>query len=286
MNYLELFLMGGWDAILISALILAGGVFMLRQSPKLARIGLGYPLLCLGGLASMVSLYHTLVFISLNDRLPPIGGFDRPKPSAADIPVKPVATFTMENGRVFKLELNPFAAPDTVNCFISLIQKGYYDGTIFRRMEKDKLIQVADPSLPALLDLLISPGYSLYGEFAGNGYDNPMNFSRGDIGMAMHFGRTASAGGFFIMTTDMPQFTAMMPAFGTVIEGMDVVDQINATKTENMAGFSIAPNPPVIQSVTVDLFGVTYPEPVRLPNSQYMLQAMYISNFLGLDFDQ
>lgn len=218
MSNLERFIMGGWDAILISAVVLAFSFFMLRQTYKLLRYGIGYPLLFIGVICGLVSLYHTLVFISLNDRLPPIGGFALSKPTTADIPIKPVATFTMENGRVFKVELNPFAAPDTVNSFISLIQRKYFDGKIFRRMEIDKLIEVADPAFPALADLFISPGYSIYGEFMGNGYDNPMAFSRGDIGMAMHYGRTASAGGFFIMNTDIPMFTASMPAFGTVIE--------------------------------------------------------------------
>ena len=166
----------------------------------------------------------------------------------------PIVTITMENGDVMKAELYPEIAPNTVNNFISLIKKGFYDGVCFHRIIAGFMIQGGDPEGTGMG----GPGYSIKGEFNSNGFKNDLKHSKGVLSMA----RTqipASAGSqFFIMHADAPHLDGEYAAFGALIEGLDVLDNIATTDTD----WSDRPrNPQVMQSVTVDTFGVDYDEP-------------------------
>ena len=166
----------------------------------------------------------------------------------------PVVTFTMENGDVIKAELYPEIAPISVNNFISLIQKNYYDGLIFHRVIKGFMIQGGCPEGSGMG----GPGYSIKGEFAANGFDNPLKHTEGVLSMARSMMPNSAGSQFFIMHKTSPHLDGSYAAVGKVIEGMDVVNKIAETRTD----YSDRPlEVQRMKTVTVDTFGVDYPEP-------------------------
>ena len=169
----------------------------------------------------------------------------------------PIVTVTMKGGDVIKAELYPEIAPNSVNNFISLIQKKFYDGLIFHRVIKGFMIQGGCPEGTGMGD----PGYSIKGEFSQNGFDNSLKHTEGVLSMARAQNPNSAGSQFFIMHKTSPHLDGAYAAFGKVIEGMDIVDKIATTNTD----FSDRPlEDQVMQTVTVDTFGVEYPEPEKL----------------------
>ena len=169
----------------------------------------------------------------------------------------PVVTFTMENGDIMKAELYPEIAPVSVNNFISLINKNFYDGLIFHRVIRGFMIQGGDPEGTGMG----GPGYGIKGEFAENGFENNLKHSAGVLSMARSMMPDSAGSQFFIMHKDAPHLDGAYAAFGRVIGGMEVVDEIANTRCD----YSDRPyEPQVMASVTVETFGETYPEPVKI----------------------
>ena len=169
----------------------------------------------------------------------------------------PIVTITMNTGDVIKAELYPEIAPNTVNNFISLINKGYYDGLIFHRVIKGFMIQGGCPDGTGTG----GPGYSIRGEFSQNGFGNDLKHDEGVLSMARTMMPDSAGSQFFIMHKRSPHLDGAYAAFGKVTEGLDVVDRIANTSTD----FSDRPTEPqIMKKVTVDTFGVTYPEPDTL----------------------
>ena len=168
----------------------------------------------------------------------------------------PVVTFEMENGDVIKAELYPEIAPNTVNNFISLVKKGFYDGLIFHRVIPGFMIQGGDP----LGKGLGGPGYGIKGEFLQNGFKNELKHSRGVLSMARAGDPNSAGSQFFIMHEDAPHLDGGYAAFGKVIEGIEAVDRICDVRTD----WNDKPRiPQVMKKVTVDTFGGDYPEPEK-----------------------
>lgn len=168
----------------------------------------------------------------------------------------PVVTITMTNGDVMKAELYPEIAPNTVNNFISLVQKGFYDGLIFHRVISGFMIQGGDPQGTGMG----GPGYSIKGEFAMNGVRNDLKHTRGVLSMARSMMPNSAGSQFFIMHANAPHLDGQYAAFGKVVEGLDVVDKIASVRT----GWQDKPvEEQKIQSMIVELFGETYPEPEK-----------------------
>ena len=166
----------------------------------------------------------------------------------------PIVTITMEDGGVIKAELYPDIAPNTVNNFISLVKKGFYDGLIFHRVIPGFMIQGGDPDGRGTG----GPGYSIKGEFASNGFANDLKHTVGVLSMARSMMPDSAGSQFFIMHADSPHLDGDYAAFGKVIEGMDVVNKIAETATD----WSDRPvEEQKMKKVTVETFGVTYPEP-------------------------
>lgn len=166
----------------------------------------------------------------------------------------PIVTITMESGDVMKLELYPQVAPNTVNNFISLVKKGYYDGLTFHRVISGFMIQGGCP----LGTGTGNPGYSIKGEFRQNGFDNQLKHEAGVISMARSMMPDSAGSQFFIMHKKSPHLDGQYAAFGKITEGMDVVNKIAEVSTD----FSDKPmEAQVMASVTVDTFGEEYPEP-------------------------
>ena len=170
----------------------------------------------------------------------------------------PVVTITMENGDVMKAELYPEIAPISVNNFISLIQKNYYDGLIFHRVIRGFMIQGGCPEGSGMG----GPGYSIKGEFAHNGVKNDLKHTEGVLSMARSMFPDSAGSQFFIMHKTSPHLDGEYAAFGKVIEGMDVVNKIAECATD----FQDRPlEKQVMKKVTVETFGVEYPEPEKMP---------------------
>lgn len=169
----------------------------------------------------------------------------------------PIVTFEMENGDVFKAELYPEIAPNTVKNFISLVNHNFYDGVIFHRVIKGFMIQGGDPEGIGIG----GPGYAIKGEFAANGFENNLKHDRGVLSMARSMMPDSAGSQFFVMHKDSPHLDGQYAAFGRVIEGMDAVDKIAETKTN----FQDKPKEDqVMKSVTVETFGVDYDEPEKI----------------------
>ncbi len=166
----------------------------------------------------------------------------------------PVVTIEMENGDIMKAELYPEIAPNTVNNFISLIQKGYYDGIIFHRVIKGFMIQGGDPDGNGTG----GPGYEIDGEFSMNGFTNNLKHTPGVLSMARTMDPNSAGSQFFIMHQNSPHLDGQYAAFGKITEGMDVVNKIAETQTDYM---DKPLNPQRMKTVTVDTFGETYPAP-------------------------
>ncbi len=168
----------------------------------------------------------------------------------------PIATITMEYGSEIKLELYPDVAPNTVNNFISLANKGFYDGLIFHRVIRGFMIQGGDPYGTGMG----GPGYQIKGEFSQNGFQNDLHHSRGVISMARAMDPDSAGSQFFIMHQDAPHLDGAYAAFGMVTEGMDVVDSIAECDTD----WSDRPREDQqIETIRVETFGETYPEPEK-----------------------
>ncbi len=168
----------------------------------------------------------------------------------------PVVTITMENGDVMKAELYPETAPNTVNNFISLIKKGFYDGLIFHRVISGFMIQGGCPQGTGMG----GPGYSIKGEFSQNGFTNQLKHTEGVLSMARAMNPNSAGSQFFIMHKAAPHLDGAYAAFGKVIEGMEVVNKIADVRTD----YSDRPmKEQKIQSMTVETFGQEYPEPEK-----------------------
>lgn len=169
----------------------------------------------------------------------------------------PKVTIEMNGGKKIVAELYPEIAPNTVNNFISLINKGFYDGLIFHRVIKGFMLQGGDPEGNGTG----GPGYSIKGEFSQNGFKNDLKHTAGVLSMARSMMPDSAGSQFFIMHMDSPHLDGAYAAFGKVIEGFDVVDGIAEVKTN----FSDKPKEDQIMvKVTVDTFGVDYPEPEKV----------------------
>lgn len=166
----------------------------------------------------------------------------------------PIITFEMENGDIMKAELYPQVAPNTVNSFISLVNKGFYDGLIFHRVINGFMIQGGDPEGTGMG----GPGYGIKGEFAQNGFANDLKHSAGVLSMARSMMPNSAGSQFFIMHKDAPHLDGAYAAFGKIIEGMDVVNKIAEVATD----YSDRPmEDQRMKTVTVETFGVDYDEP-------------------------
>ncbi len=168
----------------------------------------------------------------------------------------PIVTIKMYDGGVIKAELYPEIAPNSVHNFISLVEKGFYNGLIFHRVIPGFMIQGGCPKGNGTG----GPGYEIPGEFAANGFQNDLKHARGVLSMARAMHPDSAGSQFFIMHEDAPHLDGQYAAFGQVLEGMDVVDKIAATKT----GWGDKPlTPQIMQKVTVDTQGVEYPAPKK-----------------------
>ncbi|MDO4445185.1 MAG: peptidylprolyl isomerase [Bacillota bacterium] len=169
----------------------------------------------------------------------------------------PILTITMENGDVMKAELYPEIAPNTVNNFISLVKKGFYDGRIFHRVIPGFMIQGGCPDGTGMG----GPGYSIKGEFSQNGFTNDLKHTPGVLSMARAMHPDSAGSQFFIMHKTSPHLDGSYAAFGKVTEGLEVVDKIANTPTD----FRDRPlEDQVIATITVDTLGEEYPEPETL----------------------
>lgn len=172
--------------------------------------------------------------------------------------MNPIVTFTMENGKTFKAELYPDKAPNTVNNFISLVKKGFYDGLTFHRIIKGFMIQGGDP----VGNGTGGPGYAIRGEFASNGFEqNDIKHARGALSMARAMMPDSAGSQFFVMHAAAPYLDGEYAAFGKVVEGMATVDEIASVPTD----YRDAPlKKQKMACVTVETFGVEYPQPKTL----------------------
>ena len=168
----------------------------------------------------------------------------------------PIVTFEMEDGGIIRAELYPEIAPNTVNNFISLIKKGYYDGLIFHRVIPGFMIQGGCPKGNGMG----GPGYCIKGEFTSNGFKNDLAHTEGVLSMARTMFPDSAGSQFFIMHKNSPHLDGQYAAFGKVTEGMDVVDRIANTATD----FRDKPlKDQIMKRVTVDTKGTEYPEPAK-----------------------
>lgn len=166
----------------------------------------------------------------------------------------PIVTIEMEDGKVMKAELYPEVAPNTVNNFISLINHNFYDGVTFHRIIRGFMIQGGDPDGTGAG----GPGYEINGEFTSNGFKNDLKHTAGVLSMARTMLPNSAGSQFFIMHADSPHLDGQYAAFGKITEGMEAVNEIAETPTD----YSDRPmTPQVIKTMTVETFGVDYPEP-------------------------
>ena len=169
----------------------------------------------------------------------------------------PIVTITMANGDVMKAELYPEIAPNTVNNFISLVNKGYYNGLIFHRVIAGFMIQGGCPDGNGMG----GPGYSIKGEFSQNGFKNTLKHTEGVLSMARAMNPNSAGSQFFIMHQNSPHLDGQYAAFGKLVEGLDVVDSIAQVGTD----WSDRPMvPQIIESMKVETFDVDYPEPEKM----------------------
>ena len=169
----------------------------------------------------------------------------------------PLITITMENGDVMKGELYPDIAPNTVNNFVSLVKKGFYDGLTFHRVIPGFMIQGGCP----LGTGTGGPGYRIPGEFSANGSENNLAHTPGVLSMARAQHPDSAGSQFFIMHKTSPHLDGQYAAFGRITEGLDVVDKIANVRTSFFNNKPVTPQR--IASITVDTLGVDYPEPKK-----------------------
>ncbi|WP_226666541.1 peptidylprolyl isomerase [Metabacillus litoralis] len=207
-------------------------------------------------------VFFVLIFIIIlggcgtakNDTTSNSNGSTKPTQKIED---NPIVTIVMENNEEIKMELYPNTAPNTVNNFISLVESGFYDGLIFHRVIPDFMIQGGDPEGIGTG----GPGYGIKGEFKENGFENDLKHERGIISMARSQAPDSAGSQFFIMVADSSSLDGNYAAFGKVTEGMDTVDSIVNVKTDK------ADKPleeQKMKKVTVETFGIDYPEPEKI----------------------
>ena len=168
----------------------------------------------------------------------------------------PIVTFETNQGTI-KAELFPDVAPNTVNNFISLVKRGFYDGLIFHRVIPGFMIQGGDPQGTGMG----GPGYSIKGEFIMNNFNNELLHKRGVLSMARSQSPNSAGSQFFIMVDDAPHLNSQYASFGQVIEGMEAVDKIVAAQRD----YNDRPlENQIMEKVTVETFGVDYPEPEKV----------------------
>lgn len=176
---------------------------------------------------------------------------------AQNIEENPIATITMENNDVIKVELFPNVAPNTVNNFITLADSGFYNGLIFHRVIPGFMIQGGDPEGTGIG----GPGYSINGEFDSNGFENEIKHEKGVLSMARSQDPNSAGSQFFIMVADATHLDGDYAAFGKVTEGMEAVDKIVGVETDEQ-------DKPLeeqkIKEITVETFGIEYPEPEKV----------------------
>lgn len=172
----------------------------------------------------------------------------------SDVTEDPLVTITMENNEEIKLELYPDIAPNTVANFVTLINKGFYDGLIFHRVIPGFMIQGGDPAGNGTG----GPDYSIFGEFSVNGFENNLKHERGVLSMARTNDPNSAGSQFFIMVDESSQLDGQYAAFGKVIEGMEVVDSIVSVERN---GSDLPLTEQKMKTVKVDTKGYAYPEP-------------------------
>lgn len=175
-----------------------------------------------------------------------------PDPNASH----PIVTIEMDSGKTIKLELYPEVAPNTVNNFISLVKKGFYDGTGFHRVIPGFMIQGGDPDGNGTG----GPGYAIAGEFTSNGFQNDLKHTKGVLSMARAQDPNSAGSQFFIMVADAPSLDTQYASFGKVIEGMETAEEIVNLERDQM---DMPLEIPVMKKVTVDTLGKDYPEPEK-----------------------
>ncbi len=171
--------------------------------------------------------------------------------------MNPKVTFEMESGSKMVAELYPEIAPNTVNNFISLVKKGFYDGLIFHRVIPGFMIQGGDPDGRGTG----GPGYGIRGEFLSNGFVNELKHTKGVLSMARAMHPDSAGSQFFIMSDPAPHLDGQYAAFGKVTEGLETIDEIISVPTDMM---DRPMREQKIKCITVDTFGVEYPEPETL----------------------
>lgn len=208
--------------------------------------------------ATAVSLMLAMLLIVMSGcGRPANNAYQTPVPAVPEGP-DPVATIEMQDGQKIVIELYPNIAPNTVYNFISLANKGFYDGLIFHRVIPGFMIQGGDPNGNGSG----GPGYAIKGEFTSNGHKNHLKHTRGVISMARQDKDLDSAGSqFFIMLADADYLDNSYATFGKVTEGMDVVDGIAA---QQIGERDKPVTDQVMKKVTVDTHGIKYPEPVKI----------------------
>ena len=164
---------------------------------------------------------------------------------------------TMQNGKTIDIELDASAAPITCENFEKLVKQGFYNGLTFHRIIPGFMIQGGDPEGTGMG----GPGYHIYGEFRGNGFQNDLKHKRGVLSMARSMYPNSAGSQFFIMHEDAPHLDGQYAAFGAVTEGIEVVDQIAGTRTDRN---DRPTEPQVMKKVTVETFGEEYPEPKKI----------------------
>lgn len=169
----------------------------------------------------------------------------------------PIVTFNIKGGNVIKAELYPEIAPNTVNNFISLVEKGFYNGLCFHRVIKNFMIQGGCPRGNGTG----GPNYQIKGEFTSNGFNNPLKHDKGVLSMARAMDPNSAGSQFFIMHEKTPHLDGQYASFGKVIEGLEVVDEIASTKTDY---FDRPFEDVIMENVTVETFGVDYKEPEKM----------------------
>lgn len=168
----------------------------------------------------------------------------------------PIVTFKMNDGKIMKAELYPEIAPNTVNNFLSLVKKGYYNKLTFHRVIEGFMIQGGCPDGTGRG----GPGYTIKGEFDSNGFKNKLKHDRGVLSMARTMMPNSAGSQFFIMHRRAPHLDGEYATFGKLIEGFDVLDEIASSPTD----FTDKPKKPVVmEEVTAETFGVDYPAPVK-----------------------
>ena len=168
----------------------------------------------------------------------------------------PIVTFTMENGNQMKAELYPEIAPNTVNNFISLVKKGFYNGVIFHRVIPGFMIQGGDPSGNGTG----GPGYSIKGEFSRNGFKNDLKHTKGVLSMARSSMPNSAGSQFFVMVANSNHLDGEYAAFGKLIEGSEEADRIVSVDRDYR---DMPYEAQKIKEVTVETFGVDFPEPTK-----------------------